>query len=123
MASSLYPPNIGFIPLSGSSSTLQTPTIMLGRDVSVTWDSIGFGDGGRPDYIKTVVINLTDNSVINTPVKKAAIAINIADVLTIIAGNTNATAAALTFKLREVDVCDNGTAKKMMILASSTYAA
>lgn len=123
MASSLYPPNIGFIPISGQGSTPQTPTITLGRDVSVTWEAIGFGAGGRPDYIKTVIINLTDNTVIATPTKKAAISINVADVLTIIAGNTNATAAALTFKLREVDVCDDGTAKKMMILASATYEA
>lgn len=121
MASSLYPPNIGFIPISGQGGTIQTPTLTLGRDVSVTWEAVGFGGGGRPDYIKTVIINLTDNTVMTAPTKKAAISIDVADVLTIIASNANATTAALTLKLREVDVCDDGTAKKMMILASATY--
>ena len=119
MANSFYPSQIGFIP-TGVASPNNTSTIYLGRNVDVAWEAVGFGAQGRPDYLETININLTkiDGA---TQTRLGTISMNVSDIQDIIDGNSNAQAAALTLSLREVAVCDNGTARAMIILASDPY--
>jgi hypothetical protein len=121
MSNSFFPPQIGFIPTTGSTG-INTSTLYLGRNVDTTWEAVGFGQAGRPDYLETLYLNLTKLNA-GVPDRIATLAFNVADVQTIITSHSNAGAAALTFQIREVDVCSAGVAKKMMILASAPYSA
>lgn len=119
MSSSFFPPQVGFIP-TGTTTGVLNSTVYLGRNVDVTWEAIGFGAQGRPDYLQTLYMNLTKVQG-TTKTRLATLKFDVADIQTIINADSAATAAALTFKLRQVSVCDNGTNKKMIILASDTY--
>lgn len=124
--STLHPTQIGTIP-SGFIQTIPSQ-VVIGRDVSIenpSYEAFGFGIGGRPDFIEKVVINLTKNTSADktqngTLTKFATASINVEDLITIVNSNSNAS-SALSFTLKEVDVCDNGVAKKMIVLASDTY--
>lgn len=115
MPNTFHPTQIGYTP----SGQAQQSILVLGKNVSASWQSIGFGPNGQPDIVEKIYINLTKTADPTTTI--GTITLNVADLQSIIAGNSHATSAALTFGLREVDVCDNGTAKKMIILASATY--
>lgn len=119
MANSFFPPQVGFIP-TGLNSTRYNSSVVLGRNGNVQWEAVGFGADGRPDNLEYFNIYLTNVSGVN-PAVRGAISMNVGDIQTIIDGNSNATAAALTFKLREVDVCDSSVAKKMIFLATEPY--
>lgn len=119
MSNSFFPTQIGFIP-TGTNGTANTSTLYLGSNATTTWEAIGFGQNGRPDYLQTLYLNLT-KLVAGVPTLVATISIDVADVQAIIAGDSNATAPALQIKMREVAVCDAGIAKKMIVLGSSTY--
>lgn len=114
-----YPTNVGYTP-TGSAYGSQ---LYLGRNLATTWEAIGFGQVGRPDILERVYINLTQVSGVATPTRVAQLSFNVADVQTIITANPNAAAAALTFQLREVDVCESSVAKKMLVLCSAPYTA
>lgn len=118
--SSFFPPQIGFGP-TGIAGTRNTSTLYLGQNASVSWEAVGFGSDGRPDYLETLYINLS-KVVANIPVKVATISFNVSGIQAIIAANSHAATPALDFQIREVDVCHAGIAKKMMILASLPYA-
>lgn len=119
MSSSFYAPQIAFVP-TGLNNTRYNSSVVLGRNRNVVWEAVGFGAEGRPDDLEYLNINITNVSGA-MPVTKAVISLNIGDIQTMIAANANATAAALTFKLRQVSVCDGSVNKKMMILGSNTY--
>lgn len=119
MSNSFYPPQIGFVP-TGLSNTRYNSSLVLGRNNNMSWEAIGFGSQGRPDNLEYLNINITNVSGA-APSTKAVISLNIGDIQSLINANANATAAALTFKLREVLVCDGNTNKKMMVIASDTY--
>ena len=111
------PTQIGYTP-TGSAYGSQ---VIIGRNMLGTnWEAIGYGQAGRPDYVERVYVNLTLASGV-APAQKATLSFNVSDIQTIIQGSANANAAALTFQLREFDVCDSSTAKKVMILASVPY--
>jgi len=119
----LLPTQIGTVP-SGSNASYPSQ-IQVGRIIASNDGNFGFGAGGRPDFVEKFKICLTQNSstdkTINTNlIDYATISIDVSDLVTIVAANSNA-AAALNFTLKQVDVCEGGVAKKMMILASPTY--
>ncbi len=122
MFNTVTPTQIGFIP-TGANGTVKTSSLYLGKNVDVTWEAVGLGAQGRPDYLQVVNLNLTKVVGTSNPIltRLGTISFDVSDLQTIIAGNSNATAAALTFKLREVDVCDSTTARKMMVLSSLPY--
>lgn len=119
MSQSFFPSQIGFIP-TGSAGVVKTSSLYLGRDPSLAWEAVGFGLQGRPDYLQTLVINLTKLQA-GVPTIVGTLTLNVQDLQDIITANANATTPALNMKLRQVSVCDAGVAKKMMIIASSTY--
>lgn len=124
--STIHPTQIGTIP-TGFSQTLPSQ-IVFGRDVSLTYPSYearGFGQQARPDFIEKFKVHLTKNDSTNktqngTLSPYAVVTLNVEDLVTIVNSNSNAI-DGLEFTFKEVDVCDGGTAKKMIILAGATY--
>lgn len=122
----LHPTQIGSIPTGVYQA--YPSQVVIGRDVAATTSNdIGFGANGRPDFVENVKIYLTKNASADkrtngTLTTFATVSIDVEDLITIVASNSNAT-AALNLTLKEVDVCDNGVAKKMIILAGPTYSA
>lgn len=120
----LYPSQIGTI--ESGSYAAHPSQLVFGRDVSAaTSRDVGFGQGGRPDFIERVTIFLTKNNSSDKTVNSnltayATVTINVEDLVSIVTSNPNA-GAALNLTLKEVDVCDAGVAKKMIILAGPTY--
>jgi len=112
-----YSTQLGYTP-SGSAYGSQ---IILGRNLDTTWEAIGFGQAGRPDVLERVVINLTRVSGVATPTKLGQISFNVTDIQTLIAGSTTAASGALNMQLREIDVCNDSTAMKMLGIFSSPY--
>lgn len=111
-----HPTNIGYTP-TGYSAGSQ---IILGGNPSGSWEAIGLGQHGRPDYVERVLINLIQPSGVTTPTRRAAISMNIVDLQTIITGRPHAP-VQFNFALKEVYVCEGGVTKAMAILASQTY--
>lgn len=113
------PTQIGYLP-TGANGTAGTSTLYFGRDVSATYDAVGLGAGGRPDYLSVINIPLTQRTANGTLVKKGIVQM---DVSAIVSGAVNRpqfpSVLSLTFK--EVLVCENGVTKGMMILGSQTY--
>jgi hypothetical protein len=112
MANSFFPPQIGFQP-TGVNGVAGTSQLFFGRTVSgeFPYDGPGFGAGGRPDFLQNLTINLASGP--NNQI--ASIVLNIADLEAL------ALSQIVYMKFKEVDVCDNGVAKKMIVLASDTY--
>lgn len=115
----LHPTQIGYTPTGNYNSVSTSSTLYLGRNAGVTWEAIGFGQDGRPDYLENLVINLTQVGTPNQTI--ASIVMSVTGIQAIIAASPNAAAQALSLTLREVSVCDAGVAKKMIVLASPTY--
>lgn len=114
-----YPSNVGFTPTGSAYGS----TITLGRTISGTFEGVGFGQGGRPDYANLVVINLAQRvndgggDIIE---QHGTITLNVGDVLAQMATRplfpTN-----LNLTLKEVLVCEANVTKGMMIIGSQTY--
>lgn len=117
--SSFFPPQVGFVPASGANG-LNVSTLYLGGNAGTTWEAVGFSTDGRPGYLETLYINLSRQTA-GVPTRVAQISLNVTGVQAIITANANAGAAALTMQIREVAVCVSGSARKMLILASSPY--
>jgi hypothetical protein len=123
-----HPTQVGTIP-SGFSQN-QASQVVIGRNVSIadntpTPEAYGFGKSGRPDFIESFTIHLTENSSadkrINTNLtSRAVIYMDVTDLATVRSSNENAP-TRFDFTLKEVSVCENGQTKKMIILASQTY--
>ena len=122
----LYPTQIGTIE-SGSYQT-EPSQLFFGRNVSTPNTSakdVGFGAAGRPDFIEKMNIFLTKNPATNKlengelePIGNFILSsTGLAAIKTLRPRAPN----VFVFELKEVDVCENGTPKKMMILASQTY--
>jgi len=118
MPNTFFPTQIGYRPtgVAPNVSTLYFGRIVSG---SAPFDGPGFGSKGRPDYLQTAIINLVQNNG-ETLTQKATITLNVNDVVTAIAANSNLP-SNLNLVLKEVRVCDNGVEKSMMILGSQTY--
>lgn len=109
-----YPTNIGYLP-TGVNGVAQVSSVFVGRAVSGTYEGVGFGQGGRPDYAQVVQINLSSVAG-GVATQKGSITMNVADIVAIAGVPAN-----LNLVLKEVTVCDSGTTKKMVILGSQLY--
>ncbi len=116
---SFFAPQIGFVP----SGVAQDGRVIIGKDYSVTWEAIGFGPGGRPDGLNQLQINLTRVSGVAAPVKFASVNLDVSTLIAAQIANPNIPSTGITFSFREVAVCDAGTNKRMLVIASSTYSA
>lgn len=123
MTPSFYPPQIGFLP-TGTADGVQVSSVFIGRS-SGSYEGIGYGQGGRPDYASFVQINLTNR--VGAPgatqviTQYGSITLNVADLITAKAANTQVP-TNLNLILKEVAVCESGVNRRMMVIASQTYA-
>jgi hypothetical protein len=113
MPNTFYPTNIGYLP-TGVAGVSQVSSIYLGRNVASTYEGVGFGAGGRPDYAELVQINLTiaDNPLFT----KATITMDVNDLVNIVDGPS-----VYEMTLQEITVCDNGTSRRAVVLMSQLY--
>lgn len=113
---SIYASQIGFT----QTGSAYGSTLTIGRTVSGTFEGIGFGQQGRPDYAGVVAINLTQAVGDGTLNQMGTITLNVGDILAQMAlrsqfpGNLN-------LVLKEVLVCESNVTKAMMIIGSQTY--
>lgn len=116
---SFFSPQVGFVP----SGVAQDGRTIIGRDYSVTWEAVGFGPGGRPDGMMQLQINFTRVSGVAAPVKFATVNLDVSTLVAAQVANPNVPSTGLNFAFREVAVCENGSSKRMMVIASQTYSA
>lgn len=125
MGQSLLPQQIGWTPNgvgNGPNGTNLQSQVFIGKDVSVSWEAIGIaaGNAGRPAPLENLIINFTQ---ISTSKKIGSIQMNVNDLLTLMATNSNIpTDGSLSMKFTEFDVCQNGQPMKCLLLASQIYA-
>lgn len=114
----LHPTQIGYV----APSSTNTSALYFGRIISPegTNDGVGFGPNARPDYLQKAIITLMKKTG-TTYTQVGTISLNASDIVTAQIFNSNVP-ANIELTLREVRVCDNGTEKSMMILASAPYA-
>lgn len=127
MANTIIPSQFGY---SAPGSNLGSQ-IILGRDMSVSFEGIGLGAQGRPDILETLKINICINSGVSgnassTAQKIASFNINCSDIRSLYTGNVNFPSAP-EFKIREFSVCEiNDTTeeseeRKVALFASQSY--
>ncbi len=114
-STSFYPSQIAYNP-TGAVGSVQISSVIFGRDITGNYEGIGFGQGGRPDYLQLLQINLTERESNGDLNKIGSITINVGDLL-----NITDLPSSLNITLREIDVCDNGTAKRAVILMSEPF--
>lgn len=128
------PNQIGYTPFqqdagsSASSFVGSGSSVIFGRNVTGGWEGVGFGSGGRPNPLQKIVINLSDVRPGISPSVPGLIRIDVNDLVSIIQSGGSVVPTQFDMKFREVAVCemdDNGdtTEKRMVVLASQTYAA
>lgn len=117
---SFFPSQIGFLP-TGANGTAQTSTVYLGRDIDASYDAIGLGAGGRPDYLSIIQIPLVQRADDGTLTKQGTITLDVGAIVSGREANSNLP-TNINLVLKEVAVCDAGTAKRMMVIASDPYA-
>lgn len=110
--STLFPTQFGYNP-TGVAGAINISSVTIGRNVDSANEGPGFGQGGRPDYLEVLRINLTQ--VGNPLVKKGTIEINVDDLI----GLSGPSVYNLT--LREITVCQDGVSKKAVVLMSQLY--
>jgi len=118
MNPTFFPTQIGYTP-TGSAYGSQ---VVIGRNMNTTWDAVGFGQGGRPDYVERIYLNITQASGV-APVQKAQIALDVKSLLNIIAANPNAPTTGFYFAFRELQVCNGSTVQAMTFMSSQPYTA
>lgn len=126
MPNTFYPTQIGFVP---SGSAPNSSKIVIGRNITGSWEAVGFGADGRPDTLNNFVINFTYTNA-GQARKLGDVTLNAGDLYTIMNPLPNKQSYApsnieLTFK--EVSICELGddgesVERKMIVLASQTYA-
>lgn len=119
MSNTFYPSQIGFIP-TGNGTDVQVSSVVLGRTITGTYEAIGFGSKGRPDYLEDVIINLTQRAGDGTLTQKGSIVMNVQDLISA-ATTRSQFPTNLNLTLKEVLVCENSVTKGMIILGSQTY--
>lgn len=113
------PTQIGYTP-TGSVCGSQ---VVIGKDMTSSWEAIGYGAAGRPDPLDRLYINISQISGVNPPVRKATVAFDVKSLLNIIAANPNAPTTGFYFAFRELQVCNGSTTQAMTFLASQPYTA
>lgn len=122
MSNSFLPTQIGYVPTGVYGGIPKISTVYLGRNVSgaAGGDGVGLGQGGRPDFLQTVVINLSTSS--EYPVGQwGTITLNVDDI-TALYDTRESFPLDLNLTMKEVLVCENGQTKAMVIIGSQTYA-
>ena len=114
----ILPTQVGYT-MSGQNGTSQSQ-VMIGKDLALSWDAIGFGPNGRPDLVENVKFNLTLISGSIPPQKAATISFASADIFTIVS-NAQTLTLPLALTLVEVIICNNGQSGRMMVLGSQPY--
>ncbi len=113
--SNIFPTQVGYLP-TGVNGTAGISTYIVGRTISGSYEGVGIGAGGRPDYVEVIQFNLAQRAANGTLTQKGTVTINVNDLVAIVGLPSN-----LNLTLREVDVCDNETAKKAITLMSEPY--
>ncbi len=113
MLTTIYPTQIGYQP-TGVNGIVGISSVTLGRTITGSYEGIGFGKDGRPDYLQVLQINLTDYD--SPLIQKGTITMNVADLISIAGGPSQ-----YNLTLKEITICDNGTAKKAVVLMSQLY--
>lgn len=129
MPNTVLPAQLGTVPFNpGGSGSASNSQIVMGRDPTVTFEAVGLGAQGRPDYLQTVKINFSKApSGSNTYKQMGSVSFDVADVYSFFTGNLNVP-QNLNIKFRQVSVCEvNDTTQEteeraMIILASQTFA-
>lgn len=117
MSNSIIPTQLGYTP-PGSTNGSQ---LVLGKDVTIVdFEAVGLGEGGRPDILNTLIINIT-----NAGQKVISISIDGRDMTVLIARNANLPKNAV-MTIKEAAICEqddagNTTEKRILILASDSY--
>lgn len=123
MSVSFFAPQIGFLP-TGVAGVAKVSSVFIGRS-SGTYEGIGLGQGGRPDYAEFVQINLSKRQ--GVPGQSAivdqygSITLDVNGLIAAKAANSHFP-TNLNLVLKEVAICEAGTSKRMMVIASQTYA-
>lgn len=118
MANTIIPSQIGY---TAPGSALRSQ-IYLGKQVTVDFEAVGLGAGGRPDELEALKIHISQNGQ-----AQVALYIDVTDILALKASNPNLTGEVF-LQLKKVSVCEvNDTTgeseeKGMIILGSSTFA-
>lgn len=118
---SLIDPLIGYTP-TGIGSPYQSQVI-VGKDLSLSFEAIGFGPNSRPDLVEGVRLNLTlisGNQQDGGPQKMASLSFSANDISAII-DSASTLVGPVPFQLVEVIVCNNGQSGRMMVLGSPVY--
>lgn len=115
---SFFPTQIGFTP----TGSVYGSQVVVGRNMSSSWEAAGLGAGGRPDPVDRIYFNLSLISGLSTPLQTATIAFDTQSLIRIVLANPNAPSTGFYFAFRELQVCDNGTTRAMTFLASQPYA-
>jgi hypothetical protein len=116
---SFYPPQVGFLP-TGVNGTAQTSTLYFGRDIDASYDAIGFGQGGRPDYLSIIQIPLVSRAMDGTLTKQGTLTLDVGALVSGRMANPNMP-TDLNLILKEVAVCDAGQNRRAVVLMSETY--
>lgn len=119
MPNTFIPTQIGYIP-TGAAGIVQVSSVTIGRTITGLFEGAGFGANGRPDPATVVQINLANlsNGIWD---QYGSITLNATDVLNARSANTHLP-VNLNLTLKEISICDNGTAKRAMVIMSQTYA-
>ena len=118
---SFLPPQIGFVP----SGTNQTSHVVIGRDITGSWEAVGFGPDGRPDIAQQIRFNLVNRVSDTEFTQPIQIVLDTFDLVVLLNSNPNAP-EVFYISAREVAICsgdDNGntTEARMVVLASQPY--
>ncbi len=124
MANSILPNQIGFVPSGSANGSFQYSKLILGRNITGGWQSIGFGPDGQPDILQDLTINISDYET-NPGFSPIVIRMRTLDLVDIFNANPNAPDDFL-ISFKEVAICEsdndgNVSEKRMIVLASQTY--
>lgn len=122
------PTQIGFTPASyhPTGNVQGGSQVIIGRDVTASWEAIGYGSGARPDILENFVINLTNTHTGIDKGNKVSIILNYQELISIATGNPfSFPGTGLNLVLKEVSVCEmvsgESQEKRMIIIGSQTY--
>lgn len=117
MANTIIPSQLGY---TAPGSALRSQ-VYLGKNVSVDFEAVGLGRGGRPDELEALKIHISQNGE-----AQLALYIDVTDILALKAANPSLTGEVF-LQLKKVSVCEindstgESEEKGMIILGSSTF--
>jgi hypothetical protein len=115
--SSLFPNQVGWI----ESGAARDSRVIIGKDVRIGWEALGYSHNGRPDIANQVIINLTRVSGVSNPTFLGSVIMDVSALVDIISNRPLAPTTGFQIAFREVAVCEDGSEKAMLVLASQTY--